>query len=61
MAQIVNLRKARKAKARQTKEAEAEANRAKFGMTKIERAQNYAEAEKLEQHLDAHKLDTPKE
>jgi hypothetical protein len=61
MAEIVNLRRARKARMRQCKEAEAAAARAKFGMTKIARAQKDAEAEKLARTIDAHKLDKPEE
>lgn len=37
MAEIINLRMARKAKARATAQATADANRAKFGRTKAER------------------------
>jgi hypothetical protein len=37
LAEIVNLRQARKSKARQEKEKTAEANRLKFGRTKAER------------------------
>jgi hypothetical protein len=61
MAEIINLRQAKKAKARQTKETEAAANRAKFGAPKAERRRTEAEAEKLAQTLDAHKLDRPEE
>jgi hypothetical protein len=61
MAEIVNLRRARKAKARQTKETEAAANRAKFGASKTERALTEAEVEKLAHTIDAHKLDKPEE
>ena len=37
MADIINLRMARKAKARATAQATADANRAKHGRTKVER------------------------
>lgn len=37
MAEIINLRMARKAKARATAQATADANRAKYGRTKAER------------------------
>jgi len=57
MAEIVNLRRARKAKARDAKEREAEASRVKHGVAKPERelakarnakASNDAEKGKLE-------------
>ena len=38
MAEIVNLRRARKDKARQQRESEADANRRRFGRTKAEKA-----------------------
>ena len=57
MAEIINLRAARKAKARTDKEAAAEANRQKFGRTKGEKLKDAAEKSKLETHLDAHKRD----
>jgi hypothetical protein len=60
MAEIVNLRRARKAVVRREKEAEAAANRAKYGLTKGERARKNAEAEKLVRALDARRLDEPK-
>jgi hypothetical protein len=45
MSEIVNLRRARKDKARAEKAAEAEANRAKNGLTKAERARLKTENE----------------
>ena len=60
-ADLINLRQARKARARAEKEAQAAENRAKFGRTKAER-QNKSAADDLEQRrLDAHKLDPKKE
>jgi len=55
-AEIVNLRRARKARARTDREKEAEANRAKFGRTKAERRQSDAETELADKRLDALKL-----
>jgi Domain of unknown function (DUF4169) len=52
MGEIVNLRQARKRATRKDSEAEAAANRAKFGQTKAERALRQAEAEKLRKALD---------
>jgi hypothetical protein len=55
MAEIINLRKARKAKARAEKEAEAAENRAKFGRAKEERSQSEAAKDLLDRKLDAHR------
>jgi uncharacterized protein DUF4169 len=52
-AEIVNLRQARKARARTDREKEAEANRAKFGRTKAERRQSDAETKLADKRLDA--------
>lgn len=56
MAEIVNLRRARKAKARADKEAKAAENRATFGRPKSERALSEAKAELAGRGLDAHRL-----
>ena len=61
MAEIVNLRQARKDKARAEKEALAEANRQKFGRSKAEKALADAERDKAGRVLDAHRLDKPKD
>lgn len=55
MAEIVNLRMARKAKARNESEAAAAANRAKFGASKSERKLRLAQAELAAKQLDGHK------
>jgi hypothetical protein len=57
MADIVNLRRAKKAKARAAKEKEAEANRATFGTPKPLRELAKARREKERRHVDAHKRD----
>jgi hypothetical protein len=57
MAQIINLNRARKAKARVDKQAAADANRAKFGRTKAEKAADDAEAARRERELDGAKRD----
>ncbi len=57
MAEIVNLRRARKAKGRAEKEREAEANRARHGIAKPVRDLAKARAEKEKSAADAHKLD----
>ena len=55
---IINLRKARKAKARAEKDSEAAENRAKFGQTKSERQRKEADAALKIRRLDAHELGT---
>jgi hypothetical protein len=52
MAEIVNLRLARKAAARRSKEAEAAANRLAHGRTRAEREATRAEAERAARLLD---------
>jgi len=58
MAEIVNLRRARKARDRAGREATAEINRAKFGRPKAERVLEAAGRRQAEARLDAHRLDT---
>ena len=57
MAEIVNLRTARKRKARADKDAQAEQNRITFGRTKAEKNQARAEADLAARRLDAHRRD----
>ncbi len=57
MAEIVNLRRARKGKARAEKEALAADNRVRFGRTKAEKRQSEAERRRVEQKLDGKKID----
>lgn len=52
MAEIVNLRTARKAKARAAKATQAAANRALHGRTKAERAADAAERARNDKLLD---------
>lgn len=54
-AEIVNLRKARKARDRLAKEKQAEENRVKFGRTKAERERLEADKSLTARWLDAHK------
>ena len=56
MAEIVNLRQARKRKLRGDKERQAAENRTKFGRTKDERNRVTAEAEHERHRLDQTKL-----
>lgn len=60
MAEIINLRQARKAKTRSVKDAKAAENRRLHGRNKQEKQQSRNEASKLEQHLDGHKLNSSK-
>jgi Domain of unknown function (DUF4169) len=54
-ADIVNLRRARKAKARADKERVAAQNRRAFGRTRAERTAEAAEHERAERHIDGHR------
>ena len=54
-AEIINLRRARKAKARTAREKEAEANRLAFGRTKAERAATEAERDRAERGIEGHR------
>lgn len=58
MAEIVNLRQARKQKARAAAETEAAANRLAHGRTKAERNLTRTEKETAERKLDGHKRGT---
>ena len=57
MAEIVNLRLARKARARAAKEATASANRAAFGRTKAEKNAAKIDAARAASLLDGAKRD----
>ncbi len=57
MAEIINLRQARKNKARAEKEARAEQNRVSFGRTKAEKKLTKAELDLAQSRLDSHKRD----
>lgn len=52
MADIINLRQARKVKARADKERAAEANRAKFGRTKADRESGRLAEARRERQLE---------
>lgn len=56
MADIVNLRMARKHKARADKERVAEQNRALYGRSKIDRERDCQEAERTGKFIDGHRL-----
>ncbi len=57
MAEIVNLRRARKGKARLEKDARAADNRVRFGRTKAEKRESEAESRRADQELDGKKID----
>lgn len=57
MGEVVNLRQARKAAARRTKEAEAAANRLAHGRTRAEREATKAEKERAARLLDGARRD----
>jgi hypothetical protein len=57
MAEIVNLRRARKDKARQQRESEANANRRRFGRTKAEKAGDKDAQERARREVDGKKID----
>ena len=57
MSEIVNLNKARKARARADGKARADANAVKFGRTKTEKSLDKSKADKARSDLDAHRRD----
>ena len=57
MAEIVNLRRARKDKARQQRESEADANRRRFGRTKAEKVADKDAQERNRREVDGKKID----
>jgi hypothetical protein len=57
MAEILNLNRARKAKAKTADKAVATENRAKFGRSKADKTLEAARAEKLARTLDGAKRD----
>jgi hypothetical protein len=57
MVEIINLNKARKAKARVEKSAQAGANRIRFGRTRSEKAAEAADKARIAKKLDDSKRD----
>ena len=57
MAEIINLRAARKAKARAEKETHADENRARFGRPRQETMSTEATRDMQDRKLDAHRVD----
>ena len=58
MGDVVNLRMARKRRARAEKAADAEASRARHGRTGAEKKRDRMRDEALARHLDGHRLKT---
>ncbi|ODT99394.1 MAG: DUF4169 domain-containing protein [Rhodospirillales bacterium SCN 65-16] len=59
MTEIVNLQRARKERARREREAQADANRRRFGRTKAEKASDRDAASRTTRTLDGKRLDDP--
>jgi len=57
MTRVTNLNRVRKDRARAGKRAKADANAAKFGRTKAQKALDMARAEKARRALDGHERD----
>ena len=58
MAEIVNLKRVRKDKARRAQEREAEANRLRFGRTKAQKAADNDAKERERRAMDERKLES---
>jgi hypothetical protein len=56
-ADIINLRQARKQKARADKDIQASENRAKFGRSKVERQREATESARVQKLFDGHKVE----
>ena len=56
MAEIINLRRARKAKDKAAKESQAAENRIRFGRTRAERDVMEAEGKAAVRHIEGHRL-----
>ncbi|WP_395328026.1 DUF4169 family protein [Novosphingobium sp. BL-8H] len=61
MAEIINLRMARKAKARNESKAQADANRAQHGRSKNERKATEAEIARIDRVVDGAKRERPED
>ena len=59
MAEVVNLRRARKERARAEAAKQADANRVAFGRTKAEKTLTAAERDLAARRIDGHKRETP--
>ena len=59
MGDVVNLRQARKQKARTEKERLAEQNRALYGRSKVDRQRDRLTADEAEKFIAGHRRETP--
>jgi hypothetical protein len=59
MGDVINLNRLRKAKEKAVREAQATANRARYGRTKEQRAREKDEATRTAKDLDSKKIDDP--
>ncbi len=59
MTEVTNLNKARKAKAKASRQEKAAANRARSGRTKLERKLDERGEREAARHIDDHKLEQP--
>ncbi len=59
MADVVNLNRFRKRKAREIAERQAEENRVRFGRTKAQKQRDAAEAEEAQRRLDQLRRESP--
>ena len=57
MGEVVNLKRFKKRSEREQSAKDAEANRARFGRTKAERASDKQRAERVNAILDQHRID----
>lgn len=60
MAEIVNLRRARKDRAKREREVEADANRRRFGRTRVEKDADRDVAERTARLIDGKRLEPEK-
>lgn len=60
MAEIINLRRARKTQERSARNQEAEQNRRRFGQTKGEKNAEAQRRERMERALEGHRRNTDK-
>lgn len=61
MAELINLNKARKAKAKADAAARASVNRTRHGRSKAEKARDAKQADTLERALDGHRREDRKD
>jgi len=61
MAEIINLRAARKAQTRAERESQATANRLKYGLSKAEKERRRAEEQRAVRFHEAHRLPDEKD